>query len=359
MHGILAKTLKDLAAELGLSQTTVSRAINGFPEVKEATRRRVVAAAERMNYRPSARARSLATGRTMTVAHILTLSDRHEMMNPVHGDFIAGASETYQAAGYHIRLEVVADSDQERVFRNIAAERSADGVLLQAPLTGDRRIPLLSDIGLPFVVHGRASFGDDAAYSWVDVNNRKAFRAATHRLVGLGHRRIALVNGLGALDFARRRREGYQTALDEAGVAVRPDYIVEGEMTESHGYETARRMLVLPEPPTAMLAASIISALGIARAAAEAGLILGRDLSLITHDDDLSYLRNGGDMPVFAATRSSVRAAGRIAAELLIGQIRGEPGPPPHRLLEAELVDGPSIGPCPDHVFQRKATQTA
>jgi len=359
MPGTLAKTLKDLAAELGLSQTTVSRALNGFPEVKESTRRRVMATAERMNYRPSARAKSLATGRTMTIAHILTLSDRHEMMNPVHGDFIAGASEAYQAAGYHIRLEVVADAEQERIFRNIAAERSADGVLLQAPLTGDPRIPLLSGIGLPFVVHGRASFGDDATYCWVDVNNRKAFRAATRRLIELGHRRIALINGLGGLDFARRRREGYETALADAGIVVPPDYVVEGEMTESHGHEATRQMLARSEPPTAILAASIICALGVARAAAEAGLTLGRDLSLMTYDDDLSYLGNGGETPIFAATRSSVRTAGRIAAELLIRQIAGEPGPPPHRLLEAELVDGPSIGPCPGPTHRPKATLTA
>ncbi|MEL7026435.1 MAG: LacI family DNA-binding transcriptional regulator, partial [Pseudomonadota bacterium] len=134
----MAKTLKDVATELGLSQTTVSRALNGFPEVSEATRLRVLETAERLNYRASARARSLATGRTMTIAHVLTFSDKHEMMNPIYGDFIAGASEAYQQAGYHIHLAVVEDSNQEQTFRNLAAERSVDGILLQAPLYEDR-----------------------------------------------------------------------------------------------------------------------------------------------------------------------------------------------------------------------------
>lgn len=343
----MATTLKDLAAELGLSQTTVSRALNGFPEVREETRARVAAAAERLNYRPSARARSLATGRTMAIAHVLSLSERHEMMNPVFGDFIAGASETYHKAGYHVHLEVVADGEQERAFRDLAAERSVDGILLQAPVTGDRRVELLSEIGLPFVVHGRASFDDDAGYCWVDVNNRGAFLAATRRLIALGHRRIALINGLETMDFARRRRAGYEAALDEAGLGRRAAYLSSGEMTESHGYEAARRLLSLDAPPTAILAASIIPALGIRRAADEAGLTLGRDLSLIIHDDDLSYIRNGGDVPVFAATRSSVREAGRIAAEMLLAQITGAARGPTSRLLDAELIDGPTLGPCP------------
>lgn len=355
----LAKTLKDLAADLGLSQTTVSRALNGFPEVSEATRRRVAEAAERLNYRPSARARSLATGRTMTIAHVLTFSDRHEMMNPIHGDFIAGASERYQAAGYTINLSVVADGEQERVFRDLAASRSVDGVLLQAPLTRDPRIPLLLEIGLPFVVHGRASWEDDEHYSWVDVNNRQAFRTATEELLALGHRRIALVNGFRTMDFARRRRSGVEAALAEAGLSLGAEYVSEAEMTESHGYAAARRMLALPAPPTAFLSASIIAAFGIRRAVFDAGLTLGGDVSIITYDDDLSYLRNGGSTPVFAALRSSVRSAGRIAAEILLSQIAEGTGTPQHRLLEAELVRGPSAAARPAERRAPKPAQSA
>ena len=98
--------LKELAKALSLSPTTVSRALNGYPEVSEATRQRVMAAAEKMNYRPSARARSLALGRTMSIAHIIPLSTRHEMVNPIFTDFIAGASEVYHAAGYSMVLSL-------------------------------------------------------------------------------------------------------------------------------------------------------------------------------------------------------------------------------------------------------------
>ncbi|MEL7105262.1 MAG: substrate-binding domain-containing protein [Pseudomonadota bacterium] len=343
----MAKTLKDLATELGLSQTTVSRALNGFPEVNEATRRRVHDAAERFNYRPSARARSLATGRTMTIAHVLTFSKHHEMMNPVYGDFIAGASEAYQQAGYHIHLAVVADSDQEQAFRNLAAERSVDGVLLQAPLTGDFRIPLLQEIGMPFVVHGRASIDGDTDYSWVDVNNKSAFEQATNGLLDLGHRRIGLINGLESMDFARRRKEGMLAALAARGVDPCPEFYASNDMTESVGHEETSRMLSMPNPPTAFLASSFIAAMGVRRAIVEAGLTLGRDVSLVTHDDDLSYLKNGSAQPIFTATRSSVRDAGRIAAQILLSQIRSGDASPVTRLLEVDYIEGPSTGVCP------------
>ena len=97
-------------------------------------------------------------------------------------------------------------------------------------------------------------------------------------------------------------------------------------------------MLAQRSPPTAFLCSSIISAFGVRRAVDEAGLKLGRDVSVITHDDDLSYLQNGADDPIFTALRSSVREAGRRAAEMLIGQIRA-PGPPVHALAGGRVPD--------------------
>ena len=118
-------------------------------------------------------------------------------------------------------------------------------------------------------------------------------------------------------------------------------------MTEAFGYRTARELLRGPARPTAFLTSSLISAIGVRRALEEAGLRMGRDISVVTHDDVLSYLRNGEEVAIFTATRSSVREAGRRAAAMLIGLIE-EPGAgPKHELLEAELVLGGSTGPAP------------
>lgn len=339
--------LKELADTLGLSQTTVSRALNGYPEVAEATRARVLAAARAHNYRPNARAKGLATGRAMAIGHVIPVSHRHEIVNPIFSDFILGAGEAYLAHGYDMVMSLVEDDAQARTYHEIAAKGTVDGILLHAPRVGDQRIAFLHDIGLPFVVHGRASLGTDDSYSWVDVNNRRAFRRATEFLLDLGHRRIALVNGLEAMDFAARRRTGWTEALAERGIAADPALHLSDEMTEAHGYASARTLLAGGDPPTAFLASSMIIALGIRRALDETGLRMGRDVSIITHDDELSYLRNGGEVPVFTALRSSVREAGQICGEMLIRRIEAPEGTPDRRLLEAQLTVGGSTGPGP------------
>ncbi|MBV0912082.1 LacI family DNA-binding transcriptional regulator [Anianabacter salinae] len=338
--------LKELAHTLGLSPTTVSRALNGYPEVAEATRERVQSAARKHNYQPNARAQRLATGRAMAIGHVIPVSDRHEMVNPVFADFVSGAGEAYLRHGYDMVLSLVADRDQEDVYRDLASKGSVDGIIVHAPRLDDRRIALLHDLGLPFVVHGRAS-NVDQPYNWVDVNNRRAFERATAFLLDLGHRRIGLVNGLDLMDFAERRREGYIAALRARDVPSDPRLIAGEEMTEMHGYRSAMAMLALDQPATAFVTSSLIVAIGVRRAVEEHGLKLGRDVSLVTHDDDLSYLRNGAELPIFTAVRSSVRHAGRLCAEMLIEAIRDGARGERHTLLEADLMVGTSTGPAP------------
>ncbi len=338
--------LKELAALLGLSQTTVSRALNDYPEVSEITRRRVKAAARKNNYRPNARAIGLATGRTLCIGHVIPISTRHEIVNPIFADFIAGAGEVYSRNDYDMLLSVVADDDEERVYRDLASRQSVDGVIIHGPRENDPRVALLQDVGLPFVVHGRTGTGP-TSYNWVDVNNRRAFERATDLLLDLGHRRIALVNGLENMDFAIRRREGFVAALEKRGVAPDPALMQSEEMTEFYGYRAARQMLEAHNPPTAFLISSMITAIGVRRAVSERDLKLGRDISAVIHDDELSYLRNGEDVPIFSATRSSVRQAGQLCAEMLLEIIRNPEAEVRYRLLEAELTLGMSTGPAP------------
>ena len=125
--------LKELAESLNLSPTTVSRALNGYPEVREETRSRVMAAAKAVNYAPNARARRLATGRAMTIGHVIPLTGRAEMVNPIFADFLIGAGEVYAREGYDLLLSMVPETETEAAFRQLAANGSVDGVMVQAP----------------------------------------------------------------------------------------------------------------------------------------------------------------------------------------------------------------------------------
>jgi LacI family transcriptional regulator len=338
--------LKQLSEKLGLSQTTVSRALNGYPEVSAATKQRVETAAKEFNYHPSTRAKGLATGRALAIGHVIPVSTKHEMVNPVFGDFIAGAGETYARNDYEMILSIVDDSNEDEIYRSLKFRRAVDGVIVHGPRIDDARIALLKEIGLPFAVHGQVTHCD-LPYTFLDVNNRDAFTTATDYLFELGHQRIALINGLEAMDFAYRRRNGYEASLRAHGVAIDPALMRSSEMTEVIGYESARDLLGTNNPPTAFICASLISALGVRRAIEERGLVMGKDVSVITHDDMLSYLQNGGETPIFTATRSSVRTAGRQLAESLLHAIAHPNNPPQETILECEFVIGHSTGPAP------------
>lgn len=338
--------LKQLSELLGLSQTTVSRALNGYTDVSEATRARVRAAAEAHDYRPNTRARALATGRSRVIGHVIPKIRTHAMVNPIFADFIAGAGETYSSAGYEMLISVVDVAQEEKAYLSMKRRGLVDGLIVSAPRMNDPRIALLDGIGLPYAVHGRAT-GTDRQYSWLDVNNRRAFARATNFLMDLGHRRIGLVNGLEIMDFAHRRRQGYEDALRARGIAADPNLMRQDEMTEGYGWRAARDMLAQPDPPTAFLVSSVICMLGVRRAIEEAGLVLGRDVSAVTHDDQLSYLRGDGSVPAFTATRSSVREAGQRLARMVIDRIDKPEAPHVQELLEAELIIGRSTGPAP------------
>ncbi|EFL87780.1 HTH-type transcriptional regulator AglR [Ahrensia sp. R2A130] len=326
-----AVNLKSLSRQLGLSQTTVSRALNGFPEVSERTRRRVQKAAQDANYRPSAIASSLAAGRTRVIGHVIPMA-QHRMINPHFSDFLAGASEAYASAGYDMLLRAVPLDEEEDVYRDLARQHRVDAVVVHGPKLEEPRIDLLQKLGLPFVVHGRCGDAEHKSYSFLDVDNQGAMEVATRHLIELGHRKIALVNGLETMRFAADRRSGFTAAMEKAGYDIRTDYMHSADMTEPFGHSATRELITMDEPPTAVVYGSMLMAMGGMRAAANAGIKLPDDLSMVTYDDALSFLEAEGaerDDPFLTVVRSSIQEAGGKLAHMLMEKIEH-----PDRLLQ-------------------------
>ena len=324
--------LKELSEHLGLSQTTVSRALNGFPEVGEVTRKRVVEAAEQFQYRPNSSARKLATGRAGAIGIVIS-SERNLLLDPIFTDFLAGvASRSAQ-----VDTDVLVSSslgDEAGTYRRLARVRSVDAVVLSTPTVDDSRIALLQRLGMPFVVHGRSL--TSLPYAHLDIDNEAAFFQATSLLGDLGHRRIGLINESVNFTFAMHRSRGWSHALAERGLPVLPELECSSRMTEENGYRMARGLFDLAEPPTALLCSSIFSALGAMRAARDTGRVVGKDLSLIAHDDGLAAIRPETLTPPLTTTFSSIHAAGIRIAE--IGQAIAK-GADPGTLTEVWPVD--------------------
>jgi len=336
--------LKDLAGQLGLSQTTVSRALNGYPEVNEETRRRVLDAARRFDYRPNASARRLATGRAGAIGAVLQ-TDRNLLLDPHYVEFLAGLGERLAESEIDIVLSPTRRHDELASYRRIAAGTRVDALILSSPLVEDPRVGLLTKLGIPFVLHGRTVSA--APHAWLDIDNEGAFRHATKHLLDLGHTRIRLINGSARFTYAAARERGYRDALADRGLAVEDRFIAEGYMTDEVGYRFAERFLAERPRPTALLVSSMMMALGAFRAIRAAGLELGKDVSMIAHDDVFPFLNADRMVPPMSTTRSSIRAAGTRVAELAVELLAGRAADTIHELWPVDLVVRGSTGPAP------------
>ncbi len=336
--------LKELAGKLGLSQTTVSRALNGYPEVSHTTRERVLDAAKRFDYRPNVSARRLATGRAGAVGAVLQ-TNRALMFDPHYVEFLAGLGERLAEDEIDIVLSPTKGHDESASYRRIAAGNRVDALILSSPLISDGRINQLSALGIPFILHGRTI--DQAAHAWLDIDNEGAFQHATKHLLDLGHTRIALINGYKKFTYAAHQERGFRAALAERGIAVNEQMIGEGIMTDEVGFRFAERFLAMRPRPTAILVSSMMMALGGFRAIRSAGLELGKDVSMSSHDDVFPFLNADRMVPAMSTTRSSIRAAGTRVAELVTELLQGREPTTIHELWPVDLVIRSSTGPAP------------
>lgn len=338
-----AMRLKDLAEHLGLSQTTVSRALNGYPEVREATRVRVAEAAAQLGYRPNASALRLATGRAGAVGMVLRGLDE---FGPHTSEFLGGLGSRLAVEDIDILVTTVASYQEElAAYRRLAASQRVDAMILHSPTLNDERAELLMDLKIPFVLHGRTNATKPVA--WLDIDNTGALERATSHLLDLGHRRIALLNGIKGRTFSEHRELGYMAALSARGVPFDPALMGNAAFTDEVAFRLAQSMLELRPRPTAFLAGSMMTALGVFRAIRQAGMQLGTDVSMIAHDDVFPYLNADNMYPTMSTTRSSIRQAGSRIAELLLQLLGGKPVVDIHELWPVELVLRESSGPAP------------
>ncbi|SLN35526.1 LacI family DNA-binding transcriptional regulator [Roseisalinus antarcticus] len=339
-------TLKDIGAELGLSPATVSRALNGFPEVNSETRERVREAADRLGYRPNRVAQRLVTGRSGMVGMILRMRpDMRE--DPTLFDMLTGLSAALSLRDVDLVLAVDQETDPVAAYERMLSRSLVDGFILAAPEPDDPRIAYLQAHDLPFVVHGRHAFQAD--YPFYDIDNRKLARDSVALLTSLGHRRIGFVNGEAELTYAQDRLREFRVAMAAAGAPVEDSLISHGRLTESHGYASALAMLSRPEGlrPTAILCSGTMLAKGVYRAAHDLAIAIPQALSVVAHDDIWPGLEADRFDPPLTTTAKSMRAACDPLADLLIQRIAGAAPAGLRHIEEADFFLRESTGPAP------------
>ncbi len=270
--------LKNLAQQLGISETTVSRALNGYPEVSERTRKRVLAAAEEFGYRPNPMARSLASGRTNVVGiiHALTAND---LADPMFMQIVGGMVEALEARQMDLIMAPVSPVNELRAYEHMVKERRVDGLIVGRTRLYDERVAFFAQHGLPFVAHGRTRVNEP--HAWFDYDNESGMRIAVEHLLAHGHQRIALMSAPLEMNFARQRYDSFVQVMQDAGITVDPACLKDNSNDRRGGYSAMQQLLASGAPPSAVIVDNHMAGVGAVRALLDAGQRIGRDMSLI------------------------------------------------------------------------------
>lgn len=335
--------LRSLAGHLGLSITTVSRALAGYPDVSAKTRARVEEAARAFGYRPNRLAQRLKSGRADAIGLPLPRG------SGAYGD--AFFAELIAAIGgalaeRDLDLVVTASSrggeDEVAGVKRLIDGGRVDGVIVPRTLWDDPRVDHLLAQGVPFVAHGRTRRA--AEHAWHDVDGEAAIMEAMDRLYGFGHRRIAFLGAPQTYSFARYRLAGYQRFLAEHDIRQEQELIAAAPATVEAGAEAAASLMSLGLPPTAIMCATDRLAYGALQAIRAAGLEPGRDVSVIGYDD---LMASAHQTPPLTTMRQSIRDEGRVLVDALVAVINGEKPQRHQDLACAVLVPRASDGPAP------------
>jgi len=280
-------TIRELAQLSGVSIGTVSRALNGYTDVNEETRERIIRLARELDYTPAAAARSLVTQRSHVIGVFLETGEGHpDLQHPFFHEVLVGLKHEIGAGGYDLLLfasEHPGNGYGDHSYLKRARHHSVEGVVLMGVDAEDDEVRRLTRSGLPCVGVDVALSGPATEYVMSD-NPRGAALAVEH-LHDLGHRRIATITGLIETRPGADRLKGYRDALRARGLAFRDEYVAYGDFYVESGQQAMNRLLDLDEPPTAVVCASDLMALGAIRAVAERGLSVPRDVSIVGFDD--------------------------------------------------------------------------
>jgi LacI family transcriptional regulator len=308
--------LKALSEALGLSRTTVSRALNGYDDVSEATRERVMKAARELGYVADPTARRLATGRADAIGIVYPFG-ASDLGDPRFGEVVGGITERLAERDLDLFIVSARPNAELETYRRLVDGKLVDGLIVARTLVDDPRIGYLRSRAFPFVAYGRTQM--DAPYAWLDFDNEAGAQDAVRRLVDFGHRRIAMISAPLALNFAAQRRAGYLAALREAGIEPVRQWLAECPFTRDGGYSAVQTLLALTDAPTAIVVDNNIAGAGAFRALVESGRRLGEDISLIVYDGVPHDV--AGPYRVTAVVQPTGHSTGRSLADLMLRRI--------------------------------------
>ena len=327
--------IADVARTAGVSKAAVSFAFNSPDRLNPDTAARILDIAAELGYRPHPVARMLSQGQTLTIGVLAPQALSVTFSNPFFGAFSEGVAAIAEERGYGLHFV----SPVQGSLALAASRATVDGFVALGLSERHPEVEQIRRAGLPIVVVDANPFPDQSS---VLIDDESGARQAAEHVIGLGHRDVVVVAvaepGLPPTDpggVMGRRLAGYRCAFDEAGIGLPDEQVVHGPASIAGGIRAMEAAWTRGLSPTAVLAMSDTSAVGVMRAARDRGLLLPDDLSIVGFDDvDLARFTD----PALTTVHQPARRKGEEATRLLLDAIADPSAPPQHCLLETHLV---------------------
>ena len=299
----------------------------------------IVKTAEDLGYYPNLTARQLQKQRTDTIGLIIPVHGSR-YTDPYFNTIIAGIGDQLAEYGLDLLLSThpPGGPDELMAYRRMVQGRRVDGLLVVRTRSQDDRLAYLGSTSLPFAAFGRSDL--DLDFPFIDEDGEAGFYELTNYLISLGHTRIAYISAPKNLLFAKYRLAGYCRALKEAGLPCKEEYVVHGNLSRKGGEKGAKHLLGLEAPPTAILAANDLMAIGTIAVAQAQGMKIGKDLSVAGFDDIAP-----AELFSLTTLQQPIYDIGRQLSEMLYKQINDIPIENPHILLKPQLIKRGSTNP--------------
>ncbi|QFG00482.1 LacI family transcriptional regulator [Psychrobacillus glaciei] len=277
-------TIKDIARAAGVSITTVSRGLNGYSDVSEKTREKIVRIAKELNYSPNTLARSLVMNKSKTFGLLVSGLNQSSAKDNITFDMLAGINKFVGECGYDIiLLSTDSTKQREKTYTQLCRERRVDGVIIQGIRTDDPYLREVVESDIPCVLIDIPLTSPTVGY--VTTDNIFGAKKAVKHLIQMGHKKIGFINGHDFAFVSQQRLTGYEEALKEANIAIKTEWIGNGEFSEEVAEKVALKLLEAHQEITAIFCASDLMALGVIQAARKLGIDVPNELSIIGFDD--------------------------------------------------------------------------
>ncbi len=338
----MAITIYDVAQKSGFSISTVSRVLNNNPNVLEETRVKVQKAIAELNFKPNPIARGLVVKQTNLIEVFFSWPGRQfNIQSDWYMKLLNGINDVVQEEKYGLLINTIAGVFAPHVVYQKVFHNVVDGILMVSPYLEEEEVIKIMNGRSPMVLVGYRT--EDKTVDFVDSDNREAVFQVVDHLVKLGHKKIACVSGnVGTSRNAADRLEGFKAAMKKNALPIPEEYIVDGNFLRDQGGEAMKKLLELPNRPTAVFAANDLMALGAWDVIEKAGFTVGADIALVGFDDITEAFT-----PPYSLTtiRQDYRSISVEATKLLIKKIQStENWKPQQILIPTELVVRQSCG---------------